>query len=440
MKRNRFISRQHVSICSLGLVCSVALLTYSISFRWTSAALSVIFQSRASEDLRASAILKEGGNLPSLLKVSSAQLVHEHFEAQRLHCLREVQSVLHNLLQPFIEGRESKLVLMDVAIHANLGDNILWKAATNLITHFGISPKILCYSVQPSWLEEIDSKFPKCNLDEIVSTVSGGGTVLLHGGGNWGDLYRFVHEGRMNYLETLTGASIAHNFTIVQLPQSISYSSFTSYMYQDDRALNQMDTSKLILFTRQEDSYVFAKRHYPRVDTRLSPDIAYALGPILPSRKPEFDVVIQMRQDKEVIKSDENLYDWIQDQFRNANMTFDYRDWWYHPDEHSGELSQLTPSLLGDVRLQAAVDMISTGKILITNRLHGSIISALLGRYTFIVDTVEGKLGKVNHVMSLMTSSCSARNLHRATCGSLREAVLSAVELYQSWNGEDFYY
>jgi len=134
------------------------------------------------------------------------------------------------------------------------------------------------------------------------------------------------------------------------------------------------------------------------------------------------------------------LYEWIEAQFKAANMTFDYRDWWYHVDEHVGELSPQAPSLMGEVRLKAAVDMVSSGKILITNRLHGSIVSALVGRYTFVVDTVEGKVGKVNYVMTSMSPSCNARNLHRATCGSLREAVLSAIELHESWKGEDFYY
>lgn len=104
----------------------------------------------------------------------------------------------------------------------------------------------------------------------------------------------------MAYLDTLTNASIAHNFTIVQLPQSISYAPESTFITSDDRALNKMDTSNFVLFTRQEDSFVYARSHYPRVDSRLSPDIAYALGPILPSMKPMYDVVIQMRQDKEV--------------------------------------------------------------------------------------------------------------------------------------------
>lgn len=113
-------------------------------------------------------------------------------------------------------------------------------------------------------------------------------------------IVRFVQEGRLAYLNTLTNASVVHNFTIVQLPQSISYAPESTFIASDDHALSKMDTSNFVLFTRQEDSFVFARSHYPRVDSRLSPDIAYALGPILPSSKPVYDVVIQMRQDKEV--------------------------------------------------------------------------------------------------------------------------------------------
>ena len=88
----------------------------------------------------------------------------------------------------------------------------------------------------------------------------------------------------------------------------------------------------------------------------------------MPSHAPSVDVLIQMRQDIEVKKSDEDHYNWIKAQFTNASMTFAYRDWWYHPDEHVGELSTTQTSLLGDVRLTAAIELISEGKILITNR------------------------------------------------------------------------
>lgn len=152
--------------------------------------MDVVFKAQESQDLRVSSFAHEGRNLPYLLGISPAQLVHQHFEAQRLQCLKDIQFMLHELFRPFIEGRESRVVLMDVAIHANLGDNILWKAAANIITHFGISPKILCYAVQPSWVKSIDSMFPKCNVEEVIKTASDGGVVLLHAGGNWGDLYR----------------------------------------------------------------------------------------------------------------------------------------------------------------------------------------------------------------------------------------------------------
>ena len=100
----------------------------------------------------------------------------------------------------------------------------------------------------------------------------------------------------------------------------------------------------------------------------LTLDIAYILGPQTASKRPSYDVLIQMRQDIEVVKSDENQYGWIKEQFDEANMTFEYRDWWYHANEHEEEVSKAVPSVFADVRLNAAIDLISEGRILITNR------------------------------------------------------------------------
>lgn len=106
----------------------------------------------------------------------------------------------------------------------------------------------------------------------------------------------------------------------------------------------------------------------PTVTAHLTPDLAYVLGPQIPTKSPTFDVLIQMRQDKEVVESDKNHQHWINKTYAEHNISFDYRDWWYHPDKEPEEYSAEYPLAIGDVRLNYAIDMVSSGRVFITNR------------------------------------------------------------------------
>lgn len=118
-------------------------------------------------------------------------------EVGRMHCLKDLKSNITETYRPYFERSNKKIVLMDIALHANIGDIILWVAAVKLITNFGISPKLVCYQTQKSYKDRIDNTFAKCNYTNVVDNSKGGGLIFLHAGGNWGDLYRYQILGCM---------------------------------------------------------------------------------------------------------------------------------------------------------------------------------------------------------------------------------------------------
>ena len=130
------------------------------------------------------------GSTPSLLQTNDTEGLFAMQEVHRLRCLRDLQQRLIHDFTPFFEASNGRVVLMDVALHSNLGDNILWKAAVQLIARFGVSPKLICYVSQKGFMDHIDKAFQACDMTKIKALVKGGGLVLLHAGGNWGDLYR----------------------------------------------------------------------------------------------------------------------------------------------------------------------------------------------------------------------------------------------------------
>lgn len=348
----------------------------------------------------------------------------------RMQCLRGVQERLRGAFEPLFEKYRGGVALVDVALHANLGDNILWKGAVSLLASFGISPSLVCYLSQPGWMESIDGKARKCEEGEIIDAVKENGIVLFHAGGNWGDLYRTVQDQRLNLLKGLAVAALNLNFGIVQLPQSIYYSSKT-YMLEDISAIGKIDPKVFHLFVRSTDSYSQAQKMYPHIDVKLVPDIAFALGPLLPSKRATHDVLILFRQDMEANDDIWSLTQWMELSFAAANLTYKCQDWWYQPEDHPNEISESAITVFPEVRLQAAVDLLSIGKVIITNRLHGSIVATMMGKHLIFVDTKEGKLAQVRDT-ALGSSHCSNANLHAQQSESLKSAMEMVIQMLRS--------
>jgi exopolysaccharide biosynthesis predicted pyruvyltransferase EpsI len=112
-------------------------------------------------------------------------------------------------LAPFLQNRTTGgVALYDVALHKNLGDAVLWAAAAKLVPSFHESVKYVCAQSQfPGKGAEARKHFPKCNVKAMLKAIGPNGVVLLAPGGNWGDLWWFVHSQRLGYLKEMTEAA-----------------------------------------------------------------------------------------------------------------------------------------------------------------------------------------------------------------------------------------
>lgn len=371
--------------------------------------------------------------------IPEAELEFGFQELQRMKCLRTVQERVRGDYREIFEKYSGGVALIDVAMHTNLGDNILWRGAVSLLASMGISPGLVCAHSQPSWTEHIDKQFPKCEYQDIIDVVKDKGLVLFHAGGNWGDLYRFVQSSRLKLLKQLNDDAVVMGFGILQLPQSIHFTPNSAHSAKDDELMKSISGDVTTMFVRSMQSYKFAKKHYPHIPVKLTPDIAMVLGPLLPPQEPAYDVLIQLRQDREVQEKDKSMWSWLDGKFKEANLTYKVQDWWYKTEEHPREISGRAVTVFSEVRLAAAMEMLSQGKIVITNRLHGSIVSTLMGKHLFYVDTKEKKLKNVRSTAFSDSKHCSGENLHSVRMESMEAAVEGAINLLKS-KGSDFYY
>lgn len=275
-------------------------------------------------------------------------------------------------LAPFLHNRsQGGIALYDVALHKNLGDAVLWAAAARLVPTFHQSIKYVCAQSQyPGGGRSAQAArkvFPRCNVQHMLKAIGPGGVVLLAPGGNWGDLWWFVHSQRLKYLlnmaavvkggatpfqvcrrgwssgepgtdysclcyalslslkpqqsmmvpvslnklkpESLSVCCVACAVCccvqVVQLPQSISFNSTTN-IQADQKVINSMPPGMLTLFARQQTSLDYAKQHYPTTAVLPGPDLAFSLGPLMgPPAK--YDILFLMRKDKEAAGSEKPL-------------------------------------------------------------------------------------------------------------------------------------
>lgn len=253
---------------------------------------------------------------------------------------------------------------------------------------------------------------------------------MYQGGGNWGDLYWFVQEQRMSYIKALynTSESAKMNLSVISLPQTIRYRTNRSNQLLKDKAiLRKFRPSFLSVFTRDQSSFDVANRHFSsNVSIEQSPDLAFILGPLSPIGDPEIDVLFLIRSDSEIRPSDKWRLDEIIRRFNGTGVTFKKEDWYF--SEKSYSFSRSYPSISSEVRLNKAVQQMSRGRVVVTNRLHASIIADLIGRPLFWFDTQYKKLERTRQMAFSKSEYCTDENLKSYQAESLLSAAEAAIE------------
>jgi pyruvyl transferase EpsO len=286
-------------------------------------------------------------------------------EADRSHLARLKQALdpLHALIDP-----ARPVVYVDYPFHSNIGDLLIHQGAQAFLAAHG------CHTV----------------LDVAVETeallakgVPQDATIVLHGGGNLGDLYP-----RHQQLRDRVVAQFPKH-RIVLLPQSVHFS--------DPAAAAACGA----LWSRHEDLHVCLRDHRSIATLApclqrpplLLPDMAHALFPSATDARPGAGTLIFRRQDIEATSGDRTAFDW------DTLLTgMDHRvigllhrahraaaRGWPVPAAALWERfrDRLVRRALAHMGRFAAVD---------TDRLHGMLAALLIGRPVTARDNSTGKL------------------------------------------------
>ncbi|MGH8531664.1 MAG: polysaccharide pyruvyl transferase family protein [Gammaproteobacteria bacterium] len=122
----------------------------------------------------------------------------------------------------------------------------------------------------------------------VVSECLPSGAILIHGGGNFGTLWRKHQDFRIDLMERFPDRPI------IQLPQSIHFSDDKS-VAETARAIHKHGRFTLLVRDRKSDDFAAAKLDCP---VHLCPDMAFYIGRT-ERVPPKVDVLYLLRTDHE---------------------------------------------------------------------------------------------------------------------------------------------
>lgn len=265
-----------------------------------------------------------------------------------------------------------RVFVINCADYTNLGDHAITMGEKILLSLYSAKQAVFLEGT----IRDYYSSLLKIVSDEDV--------ICFQGGGNMGDLYFPVEFDRMLVVESFP------NNRVIFLPSTVSYdSSFLSNLLL---RLSKRVYSKhhdLHMLARESKSYKEMLNLYPHVDVRLTPDAALAIdcSPYLDPISTRNGVLLVLRSDKESVFKDADFSDvtsLLKDKFDIVKFS----------DTVIGSGAEYLSMSNGQIEVQNKLLEFAKYKLVVTDRFHGMIFSALTGTPCIALNNCNGKVGE----------------------------------------------
>jgi pyruvyl transferase EpsO len=297
------------------------------------------------------------------------------------------EALLRDALLSLVRPGE-QCVLLDYPNYPNVGDNAIWLGQIRILRLAGIRIVSIGDLSLDSW-------------EEIAGAI-GDRTILINGGGNFGDLW-----GRHQIFRERLCQEFPRN-RIIQLPQSIHYKDDAKRLASQEVFRNHQDVH---LMVRDRRSLEIAEGFAPG-RAYLVPDAALCLPRKVRTRPdPRYDMLVLFRTDAESTRVegvgmalpdgifakvtdwlDEEIGVWHQFYARLQKIDPDKRPW-LRPAVNA--MVSGSANRLAEVRFDRGIDLIQSARVVVTDRLHTVVLSWLCGVPVFFSDNTYGKLSGV---------------------------------------------
>lgn len=300
---------------------------------------------------------------------------------------RELQGELDTALARLIEPG-TEVAYINFPNIGNLGDSAIYVGGRAALRRVGAKVSLVC-----------EHRGYRRAL--VRKAVGERGTIVIHGGANFGDLYWRQPQQR-------TRRKLLRDFPrarIIQLPQTV-------YFERERRARRFARLcaahEDLTLMVRDRPS--IERLNALGLDAILGPDLAFGLGPLERPVAPSLEVSWVVREDVEGRHQpralDPDARDWptgqeqrqggtgtrLRGELALAHALLRARDRWPRPLRMP--LARAGQRLYGSIanqRLSLALSMLARGRLVVTDRFHGHLLACLMGIPSVLLDNSYGK-------------------------------------------------
>jgi pyruvyl transferase EpsO len=328
-------------------------------------------------------------------------------------------------------GSAGEVALVNFPHVRNIGDSAIWLGTLATLERLDIP---IAYQCEP----------PAYRRGRLAARLGERGTILIQGGGNLGDIHVPQQQVRARVLRDFPRAHI------VQLPQSI--------LFRREQARERFGAlarshDDLTLITRDRHSLTIATELLG-VRATLAPDMAFGLERRERSIAPSRDVAWLSRGHAGDPAGDDpgeaggsiERFDWA-GRFSERRLPARVRALGRARRTLAGPPPRRGPGAgarmalaarlhrpLARGRVAAGMAMISAGRVVLTDRLHGHILALQLGIPHVTIEDGEGKL---RGALDEWTGAAEGAHWRESPAAGLEAAMALARETPAGRSGED---
>lgn len=310
-------------------------------------------------------------------------------------------SIIPPVLHDYREETEAALVralsgatdvaLLDFPSHMNVGDGMIWAGEIAYLNSLGTRIRYAC-DIERYSFDALNKSHPQ-------------GPILLHGGGNLGDVWPEFQKFRERVVQDFPDRKI------IQLPQTLYFGSPEGAL-KTDQVFGAHDDLTVML--RDDKSMQRAAELLPSVKAVFVRDMALGWSPDVRKSDGTRGVLILARQDAEAKGSTASLArkvselsqvevaDWGLEGMNFARWKatklpgrlvrqFDVllNSYWASKALHAAYNGML------HMNLKAGVDMFMNRRLIITDRLHAHVLASLMQIPHIVLDNSYGKVKSI---------------------------------------------
>lgn len=268
----------------------------------------------------------------------------------------------------------SQVALVDYPRHPNSGDSLIWLGEKAYLQRLGVRVRYV------SSLHHLSEK-------QLRRRLAVGSTILIHGGGNLGDRWPEPQRHREQVLNSFP------DYRVIQLPQSFEFAEESSIRTANSAFARHPD---LLVMLRERQSLKDSRSAFETTSVVFCHDLAVGFGSREMSNvAPRYDIVWLHRTDGEGVTGSTVPS-------CTSQVTVRETDWGLHtigrrcawralrlPEDIFRVFGRAeTPfhflkswsfDRMAEVSVSWASSTLASGRVVVTDRLHAMVLSALIG-------------------------------------------------------------